>query len=404
MHAHLHSAHEWIADCTVHRLPACSALAPRLPQAAGPCRLQSPLDLDQSSAAAGASNFRVLSQTSAAGAAWWMGSMKTASSRLVKIVTWNLWLIPNSSHELGPRPIKQGERIGRLLHGDRWRPVDECPPPSEGLQVVCMQEVWAWHAGCCKLLFACTAWLPLGFRSALRDISRKFDGLCDAFGFIALLLALVTGIFLRVLWFLPGYEYFMCWNPRRLLSPQLHRAGLTHLIGERPCFTEPAIFDSGLFMAANRAPKTSGHISFTNRSWQTEEILANKGLQYAFFCDDTSYGTLVVNLHGRCASALEGGDSLCQVDAEFVDELGVRLNALARDFSTAADTVEMYVAGDWNIPQSSEFWKQILTDAGLDDVSKGLAGRASMVNTEAVDRDATLDLIAAKRWQVSFVF
>ena len=56
------------------------------------------------------------------------------------------------------------------------------------------------------------------------------------------------------------------------------------------------------------------------------------------------------------------------------------------------------------IPQSSEFWKQILTDAGLDDVSKGLAGRASMVNTEAVDRDATLDLIAAKRWQVRFVF
>ena len=219
-------------------------------------------------------------------------------------------------------------------------------------------------------------------------------------GFVALLLALLTGIFCRVLCFVPGYEYLMCWNPRRLLAPGLHSAGLTHLIGATPSFTEPALFDSGLFMAANQAPKTSGHISFTNCSWHTEEILANKGLQYAFFSDSDAFGTLVVNLHGRCASALEGGDSLCQVDAEFVDELCVRVSALARDFCTAADTVEMYVVGDWNIPQSSDFWQQVLAQTGLDDVSQDLAGHASMVNIEAVDRDATLDLIAAKRWQV----
>lgn len=267
-----------------------------------------------------------------------------------------------------------------------------------------MQEVWAWHSGCCKILFACTAWLPLGLRPALRRISTKFDVLCDILGFVVLLLGLVSGIFLRIFCFLPGYEYLMCWNPRRLLAPQLHSAGLTHLIGASPCFTEPAIFDSGLFMAANQAPKTSGHISFTNCSWQTEEILANKGLQYAFFSDSSAHGTLVVNLHGRCASALEGGDSVCQVDGKFVCELCARLSALARDFSTSADTVEMYVAGDWNIPQSSEFWKQILRETGLDDVSKDLTGHASMVNVEAVDRDATLDLIAGKRWQVCSPF
>lgn len=323
--------------------------------------------------------------------------------RLQRIVSWNLWLIPNSSHELGPRPIKQAERIGQLLHGDTLLETDDRSPLSrEGLQVVCMQEVWAWHAGCCKLLFACTAWLPPGLRPALRNVSGKFDVLCDIFGFVALLLALVSGVFLRVLCFLPGYEYFMCWNPRRLLGPGLQRAGLTHLIGASPCFAEPALFDSGLFMAANRAPKTSGHISFTNSSWQTEEVLANKGLQYAWFSDDDAYGTLVVNLHGRCASALEGGDSLCQVDAEFVDELCARLSKLTRDFSTAADTVEMYVVGDWNIPQTSDFWKQVLVETGLDDVSTGLAGHASMVNIQAVDRDATLDLIAGKRWQVSW--
>lgn len=42
-----------------------------------------------------------------------------AATRLVRLVSWNLWLIPNSSHELGPRPIKQAERIRRLmLHGE----------------------------------------------------------------------------------------------------------------------------------------------------------------------------------------------------------------------------------------------------------------------------------------------
>jgi hypothetical protein len=321
-----------------------------------------------------------------------------SSPRLVRIISWNLWLIPNSSHELGPRPIKQAERLGQLMHEARGGGRDD-GQAAAGLEVVCMQETWAWHAGCFKLLFACTAWLPLGLRPALRDLSTKFDVLCDVLGFIALLLALLAGIVFRLLWFLPGYEYLACWNPRRLLIPHLRAAGLTHVVGATPCFTEPALFDSGLFMVANQAPKTSGHISFTNTSWATEERFANKGLQWAFFSQSDIYGTLVVNLHGRCASALEGGDSVCQVDGEFVDELCARLKALATDFSTAAETVEMYVAGDWNIPQSSEFWRQVLAETGLDDVSQSLAGHASMVNTHAVDLDSTLDLIAAKRWQ-----
>eukprot|EP01043_Picozoa_sp_COSAG02_P056372 COSAG02_NODE_6676_length_3424_cov_13.333835_2_plen_71_part_00 len=63
-----------------------------------------------------------------------------AATRLVRLVSWNLWLIPNSSHELGPRPIKQAERIRRLmLHGDGcvgavWDPMTT---PSIVFQALC---------------------------------------------------------------------------------------------------------------------------------------------------------------------------------------------------------------------------------------------------------------------------
>ena len=178
----------------------------------------------------------------------------TPPCRLTRLASWNLWLIPNSSHELGPRPLKQADRLAALLRSPEGLPAQPAGLP-EGLEVVCMQEVWAWHAGIFKLCFACTAWMPLSLRPALRLVSTKFDTLFDIFGFLFLLLALLTGVVLRLLWFLPGYETLMCWNPRRLLIPSLFRAGLTHPIGASPCFTEPALLDSGLFMVANRKPK-----------------------------------------------------------------------------------------------------------------------------------------------------
>eukprot|EP01045_Picozoa_sp_COSAG04_P029888 COSAG04_NODE_5031_length_1774_cov_7.260896_1_plen_70_part_10 len=34
---------------------------------------------------------------------------------LAQLATWNVWLIPNSSSELGPRPLKQARRLCQLL-------------------------------------------------------------------------------------------------------------------------------------------------------------------------------------------------------------------------------------------------------------------------------------------------
>ena len=75
------------------------------------------------------------------------------------------------------------------------------------------------------------------------------------------------------------------------------------------------------------------------------------------------------------------------------------LDCQAGRWSTAAETIEIYVAGDWNIPQQSEFWAQVLKETGLEDLTEGLKGKASMVNKHGVDLCATLDLIAAKRFK-----
>ena len=289
---------------------------------------------------------------------------------LAQLATWNVWLIPNSSSELGPRPLKQARRLCQLLE-------EGAPAPGGpgGLRLIALQEVWAWHCGCAKLLFACTAWLPPDLRPRLRRISPWFDVLCDALGFLALLLGLLSGLVLRIFWWVPGYERLLVWNPRRLLLPGLSGAGFTHAVGLEPSFGSFALFDSGLFMVANQEPLSSGHIPFTNSSWATEERLANKGLLWALFGDE-QHGTLVVNLHGRCASAMEGGDSDAQVDPAFVADLCARLQKLLRDFASAAAVVEAYVVGDWNIPQQSDFWRKILDETGLEDVTSALRGRA----------------------------
>jgi hypothetical protein len=62
------------------------------------------------------------------------------------------------------------------------------------------------------------------------------------------------------------------------------------------------------------------------------------------------------------------------------------LDCQAGRWSTAAETIEIYVAGDWNIPQQSAFWDQVLQETGLEDLTEGLQGKASMVNDTGVVR------------------
>ena len=114
---------------------------------------------------------------------------------LTKLATWNLWLIPNSSSELGPRPIKQAQRLARLMrppspeademksnaNNHARQDPSAAAAAGAGLRVVVMQEVWAWHCGCAKPLFSCTVWpLPLDLRIRLRRVSPQMDVLCDA--------------------------------------------------------------------------------------------------------------------------------------------------------------------------------------------------------------------------------
>jgi hypothetical protein len=238
-------------------------------------------------------------------------------SRLVQLASWNLWLIPNSSPFPSVRPPALGSRVCELLVPPSPH---ACPDGGlvKGLVVVCFQECWAWHAGLGKLPFWLCSRLPHGLFVGL----SSWPGaalLIDVVGFLALLFALLTGLLYRVLQWLPGYEALFCWNPRRAVAAALEPAGLSFPVGIVPSFGFPALYDSGLFMAANRPCEAQGFLPFSQPSWATEERLANKGLLWGLWLDPpSSTATLVITLHARCGSSMNDAGEVgprCASDA-----------------------------------------------------------------------------------------
>jgi hypothetical protein len=321
-------------------------------------------------------------------------------SRLVQLVSWNVWLIPNSCPFPSTRPAALGARICELLVPPSPH---ACPDAGlvRGLVVVCFQECWAWHAGLGKLPFwLCSLLAP---HSLCVRVCSALPGAalaCDVAGFLALLFALLSGLFCRVLQWLPGYQALLCWNPRLILAQALRPVGLCYPVGLEPIFGMPALYDSGLFMMSNRPCTRQGFLAFSQPSWATEERLANKGLLWGLWVDGpSSVATLVITLHARCASSMgddDGGPEESEQE-RFVAELCQMLRGLMHQHRDTADTVEVYCVGDFNVPQASQHWSTILSEVQLHDLSTDIAGKASMINTNGSDGSATIDLAAGAR-------
>ena len=161
--------------------------------------------------------------------------------------------------------------------------------------------------------------------------------------YVVLTFGCVLGIVSRWFSWVPGY-YTMCvWNPREYLSKKL-APRLQYTIGKSPHFKN-SVLDSGLFMLANQPATQQGFVPFVQHDWLTEERLANKGMQWAYFAsqeqkNQPSRGTLVVNFHARTSSVASsslGNDSPKQIIEVFC--------SIAKRWQHAADRRDLFSWG-----------------------------------------------------------
>eukprot|EP00756_Hemistasia_phaeocysticola_P055451 Hpha_TRINITY_DN31397_c0_g1::TRINITY_DN31397_c0_g1_i1::g.194520::m.194520 len=208
------------------------------------------------------------------------------------LASFNAWLMPVSSPAYASRARTLGGRVASVL------------PNSSGLRVFCLQEGWCFQPGPC---------LPLVWLSSFDCVRRLFCApnlVTDGIGFVAMIIATIWGTLMSPFEMLcPGITCLGWWNPRRYLSVELAKVGLRPVdSGAKGRFGALAILDHGLGIWASHPADASGFVPFSN-DCSSEERLANKGILWALWRGGAESGTLVMNLHNKCASAQEDPNS-----------------------------------------------------------------------------------------------
>ena len=162
------------------------------------------------------------------------------------LLSWNLWLIPNSSPMPLSRPRAQAEHLCSVLTGYN---------PGGGLRVVCLQEAWAWHCGVLWPVAWIASFWPCGWGCTVtRHTGSLGVFLHDLIGFIFIATLLVVG------WMFRPFASIcpMLWNPRSIFKAPLRKAGMGHCIAIEPASICGILFDNGLCMYSSHAPIDSG--------------------------------------------------------------------------------------------------------------------------------------------------
>eukprot|EP01051_Picozoa_sp_SAG22_P014094 SAG22_NODE_1665_length_3861_cov_4.460128_1_plen_470_part_00 len=300
---------------------------------------------------------------------------------LQALLAGNVWLIPTSSPVPMSRPRGQAAFIADTL--SRLGPAG-----PDQLRVVCLQEVWPWHAGPVKLL----VWLL-----SLLVPWQASGWLARAPGFVRTPCEFLLGLGFVVLLYLPGIlvniltlgrlrsltSWISIWSPGTLFRSPLARAGLPHAIGldQHDWGPFPCQHGRGLLMFATHEPTASGFVPFSQPNFESEERLATKGVQWAVFGGGGGKQTAVLNLHNRCGSACEGdggdGSSAREADrvaaelCDIVRSIIVAASAECRPEQGPHSTLEVHLAGDFNMTQRDPRMAQLIAATGLRIVGPG---------------------------------
>jgi len=264
-------------------------------------------------------------------------------NKAFKVITWNLWCIMFAPRTLS-NPRTCGTYVRAIAEQEDWSSFD-------GLIVCGFQELWSWRSG----LFP-TFLLPL----------------IAFFEYIPYLGTLISWIFQFVCMLLGTIPPFRClplfYNPKRqvssILRPFLNHSYYSLSIPQR-CF-----LDNGLLLCSNREAQRSGSVGFTKPVQCTEDSMAYKGFQWAYFQRDHC---LVINTHLQAAG--DGEERMNQIEQinHFVADFET---VIAKDFECER-TLKIIACGDWNIDMTNH---DKLVELKMD-------GRGSVSRQVSIDLD-----------------
>lgn len=205
----------------------------------------------------------------------------------VRIVSWNLWLIPFG----GPWCLGRVQAIERCLCRHVGSMLAD-PGVEDCLVIAALQEAWAWRAGPLYPLVWLEAALQKRLLSSLFRGDREPLALRAIFALsrvVQLAGALVTSVCA------PPLLRAVLWSPKPVLAASLRRAGLPHATaaGEASfrhagwpresnrSASAPCLLDCGLLLCTSRPPDETGFEPFDWRG--NAECVAHKGMEWVRF-------------------------------------------------------------------------------------------------------------------------